>query len=130
VADAHSLTYRALRDAARAVWSAVNGDDSPASSPMIIQPADLAHPTAIPQPLEVIFSEPDEKWQQSWQITGELLRSFRAAVEADVPAGGGDRAAAHDRTARALALSSLFADSGRAWDLWYPQHRMMPCSAS
>ncbi len=124
--NAHSLTYRALRDAARAVWSAVNGDDSPASSPKIIQPADLAHPTAIPQPLEVIFSEPDEKWQQSWQITGELLRSFRAAVEAD-----GARLVAVIVPPHMIVqqehwpYASLFADSGRAWDLWYPQHRMM-----
>lgn len=126
--NAHSLTYRVLRNAAREGWSAVTGNEDKKSSPAAEndQPADLDHPTRIPQPLEVMFTEPDEKWEQAWQITGELLRSFRAAVEAD-----GARLVVVIVPPHMIVqneywpYADLFDASGRAWDVWYPQTRML-----
>lgn len=120
--NAHSFTYRTVRDTARQVWSALAGDDaSDHDSPERRLPA----ADVLSLPLEVFFTDPDDAWEEAWRLTEALLVAFQDAVAADgaklvVAIVPPHMIVQYDDWRYKPALE----ESGRAWDLWYPQRRM------
>ena len=123
--NAHSITYRVLRDAPGRVWDAVTGGDEGGGedddSPDIRLPA----ADVLSTPLEAFFTEPDEAWEEAWRLTEALLAAFRDAVAADgaqfvVAIVPPHMIVQYDDWRYEPALE----ESGREWDLWYPQRRM------
>jgi hypothetical protein len=125
--NAHSLSYRLIRDEARAIWSAVRGENTDKKAAEAGElPVDPNHPTRISLPLEVLFSQPDAKWEEAWRITGALLAAFRETVEADGATFVVAIVPPHMIVQNEYwYYADLFNSSGRAWDLWYAQNRMM-----
>ena len=125
--NAHSLTYRLARDARDRIAASLTGSqDNQANQRTNLEAADLAHPTRIPLPLEVLFSQPDAKWETAWQITGALLRAIRDSVEADGAQFVVALVPPHMIVQNDYwQYTDLFNASGRAWDLWYAQNRML-----
>jgi hypothetical protein len=125
--NGNSLTYRLVRDGLRDVRDRVTGTDSGVTSaPDSLETPDPLHPTSIPRVLNIFFTAPDEKWNQAWQITGDLLAALRDSVGSDgaqlvvviIPP---HMIVQNDY----WAYNTLFEESGQAWDLWYPQNRML-----
>jgi len=124
--NAHSLTYRLVRDAADRIAAALTDTDHQADQRADLEPVDPNHPVRIPLPLEVLFSQPDTRWETAWQITGALLKALRDSVEAD----GAQFVVALVPPHMIVQndywhYADLFDATGRAWDLWYAQNRML-----
>jgi hypothetical protein len=125
--NGNSLTYRLVRDSVRAVWDRLTGTDSShSSSSAPLEEPDPLHPTSIPRILDIFFTTPDAKWDQAWQITGDLLAALRDAVASD----GAQLVVAIVPPHMIVqndywAYNELFEQSGKPWDLWYPQNRML-----
>ena len=124
--NGNSLTYRLVRDSLRDVRDRITGIDSssPASEPL--ETVDPLHPTSIPRILDIFFTAPDAQWDQAWQITGDLLAALRDSVASD----GAQLVVAiippHMIVQNdSWTFNSLFEQSAQAWDLWYPQNRML-----
>jgi lysophospholipase L1-like esterase len=125
--NGNSLTYRLTRDALRAGWARITGGEVSDAMPEGQEAGvDPRHPTVIPRELNIFFTEPDERWETSWQITGALLAALRDSVTSDgaqlvvviIPP---HMIVQNDY----WVYNDLFAQSDRAWDLWYPQNRMI-----
>jgi hypothetical protein len=125
--NGNSLTYRLVRDGLRDVRDRITGTDSGGTSaPESLETPDPLHPTSIPRVLDIFFTAPDEKWNQAWQITGDLLAALRDSVASDgaqlvvviIPP---HMIVQNDY----WAYNALFEQSGQEWDLWYPQNRML-----
>jgi hypothetical protein len=125
--NGNSLTYRLVRDGLRGAWDRLTGTDSSGrSAPDALEEADPLNPTVIPRILDIFFTTPDEKWDQAWQITGDLLAALRDAVASD----GAQLIVAIVPPHMIVqndywGYNTLFEDSGQPWDLWYPQNRML-----
>lgn len=118
--NAHVVTYRLLRDG----WDQVAGDADTGHKRTHAH-IDPLNPTRIPRELNVLFSEPDAEWQQAWQITESLVGAFRDSVQANGADFGVVIVPPHMIVQRDhWQFEDLFAESGRAWDLYYPQTRM------
>jgi hypothetical protein len=125
--NANSLSYRLVRDGVRSVWHSVTGkEQSQAAASSWDWRSEYAHPVQIPLTEEVFFTQPDEKWETAWQTTEAILTAYRDAVLADgaellvvlIP----PHVIVQEDTWR---YTALFEQSGREWDLWYPQKRML-----
>jgi hypothetical protein len=124
--NGNSLTYRLVRDGLRSAWHRITGADSSDATPEPLESVDPLHPTSIPRILDIFFTAPDAEWDQAWQITGDLLAALRDSVASDgaqlvvviVPP---HMIVQNDY----WAYNALFEQSGQAWDLWYPQNRML-----
>jgi len=124
--NAHSITYRVLRDAPRRVRDALTGGDDDGDSEDGARGPRLPAADVLSTPLEVFFTEPDDAWQAAWRLTEALLVAFRDAVTED----GAEFVVAivpphmivqYDDWRYEPALE----EAGREWDLWYPQQRML-----
>ena len=125
--NGNSLSYRLIRDGLREARDRITGTDSSGSSAREpLETVDPLHPTSIPRILDIFFTAPDEKWDEAWQITGDLLAALRDSVASDgaqlvvviIPP---HMIVQNDY----WAYNSLFEQSGQDWDLWYPQNRML-----
>jgi len=124
--NAHSLTYRLVRDERDRIRAFVTGTGDDSASQRNRATVDLDHPTRLPQLLGVMFTQPDAKWETAWQITGALLRALRDSVEADgaqlVVALVPPHMIVQSDT---WHYADLLDASGRDWDVWYAQNRML-----
>jgi hypothetical protein len=122
--NAHSLTYRLMRDARDRVAASLTGTQEDQGT--TLEAVDPDHPTRIPLPLEVLFSQPDARWETAWQITGALLKTLRDSVAADGAQFVVALVPPHMIVQNDYwQFTDLFNASGRAWDLWTAQNRML-----
>ena len=124
---ANSLTYGLLHDGIWACKAAVldGGDKTRMPESARGSKADDA-PRTLPQPLEVFFTQPDDRWEAAWALSAALLAALRDAVAAD-----GARLVVAIIPPHMVVQNddwrhgALLRDSGREWDLMYPQQRML-----
>jgi hypothetical protein len=124
--DAHSLTYRLVRDERDRIRAFLTGTGNDSASQRNPATVDFDNPTRLPALLEVMFTQPDAKWETAWQITGALLKALRDSVEADgaqlVVALVPPHMIVQSDT---WHYADLLDASGHAWDVWYAQDRML-----
>jgi hypothetical protein len=125
--NAHSLTYRLVRDGSDRIAASLTGTrNNQASQRANREAVDPDHPARIPVLLEVLFSQPDARWETAWQITGALLKALRDSVEADGAQFVVALVPPHMIVQNDYwQYTDLFDATGRAWDLWYAQNRML-----
>ncbi len=127
--NAHSMSYRVVRDALRGGWAALRDvmrRSEAETAPTTPTPSPPPPPSEFPTPLECFFVPPDEKWEEAWRLTMALVDRLRTEVEAEgrqfvvvlVP----PHMAVQTEGWRFLPF---FEESTRTWDLWYPHERML-----
>ncbi len=124
---ANSLTYVALHDGIWACKAAVLNSRDKTRTPASADEAKARDaPRILPQPLEVFFTRPDGKWEEAWALSEALLAALRDAVAAD-----GARLVVAIIPPHMVVQNddwrygAVLRNSGREWDLMYPQQRTL-----
>jgi hypothetical protein len=124
---ANSLTYGVLHDGIWACRAAILNRGHKTGMPGSADGSRAGDvPRTLPQPLEVFFTQPDSRWEEAWALSAALLAALRDAVAADgarlVVAVVPPHMVVQNDDWR---YSGLLRDSGREWDLLYPQQRTL-----
>lgn len=122
--NAHSATYRLLRNGLDGLIDWVRGTDDDADDDADDARA-LTVQSFLPLDAQVFINPPDERWEASWALTGALLAALRDAVAAD----GSELVVAIIPPHMIVQyddwrFAPAFEAAGEEYELWYPQRRM------